>query len=115
MNTNTAFIVRYRKEGELFDSVRVVTEGLLKANIKAKYNTMFDKPVKEKYFTQLAGEIMKRFSGGSVSEKEYDTFLHDWSVMLYDYTNISILDFGEILQTYNKQQENATNISHTQQ
>lgn len=97
MKTKMAFIVRCHKEGELFTSTMIITENLLSKYIKTKYVTLYDKPVKEKYFTQLASEIMERFNGDSISEEEFNEFLHDWSTMLYNYTTISILDFGKLL------------------
>lgn len=98
MKTNAAFIVRYRKEGELFDTTRVVTEGVLLKDIKAKFTSMYpSEQVKAKLFDQIAEEAIKRLNGTSMAEQEYDANLNECASILYTYSTVTLLEFGQLV------------------
>lgn len=98
MKTNAAFIVRYRKEGELFDTTRVVTEGVLLKDIKAKFTAMYpSEQVKAKLFDQIAEEAIKRLNGTSMAEQEYDANLNECASILYTYSTVTLLEFGQLV------------------
>lgn len=98
MKTNAAFIVRYRKEGELFDTTRVVTEGVLLKDIKAKFKAMYpSEQVKAKLFDQIAEEAIKRLNGTSMAEPEYDANLNECASILYTYSTVTLLEFGQLV------------------
>jgi hypothetical protein len=98
MKTNAAFIVRYRKEGELFDTTRVVTEGVLLKDIKAKFIAMYpSEQVKAKLFDQIAEEAIKRLNGTSMAEQEYDANLNECASILYTYSTVTLLEFGQLV------------------
>ena len=70
MKTNAAFIVRYRKEGEMFDTVKVITEGVLAKDIKAQFKETFPKVnIKSKLFDQMASEAIHKLNGSATDEE----------------------------------------------
>lgn len=98
MKTNAAFIVRYRKEGEMFDTTRVVTEGVLVKDIKAKFVSMYpNETIKSKLFDQIAEEAIKRLNGSSMSEQEYNANLDECASILYNFSTVTLLEFGQLV------------------
>lgn len=106
MKTNAAFIVRYRKEGEMFDTVKVITEGILTKDIKAQFKETFpDVDIKSKLFDQMASEAIREFNGSAIDEKGYKKNLQECAAILYHYNKATLIDFGEFVykaQAYDK-------------
>lgn len=95
MKTNAAFIVRYRKEGEMFDTVKVITEGVLTKDIKAQFKESFpDVNIKSKLFDQIASEAIHKLNGSADDEEGYKKNLQECAAILYHYNKTTLLEFG---------------------
>ena len=95
MKTNAAFIVRYQKEGEMFDTVKVITEGVLAKDIKAQFKETFPEVnIKSKLFDQMASEAIHKLNGSATDEEGYKENLQECAAILYHYTNATLLEFG---------------------
>ena len=116
MKTNAAFIVRYRKEGEMFDTVKVITEGVLVKDIKARFKEMFpSESIKSKMFDQMAFEAIRQLNGSSTDENGYSENLRECAAILFHYNKVTLLEFGALVskaQAYEQivaEQERAKN------
>lgn len=95
MKTNAAFIVRYQKESEMFESVKIITEGVLTKDIKAKFQATFPNVnIKSKLFDQMASEAIRKLNGSSTNEEGYQENLRECAAILYHYTQSTLLEFG---------------------
>ena len=98
MKTNAAFIVRYRKEGEMFDTVKVITEGVLAKDIKAQFKETFPEVnIKSKLFDQMASEAIHKLNGSATDEEGYKENLRECTAILYHYTQSTLLEFGNLV------------------
>lgn len=89
--TKFAFIVR-----EDDSTVKVITEGNLKRDIKVAHMSHYETKVKSKLFDKMAAEAIQEINGQSITREQYESNLGVYATAIELYSNISLLQLSEI-------------------
>lgn len=92
MKPKSVFIVR-----ELDGTVKVITEGVLLRDIKARYSKNYDSSVKTSIFKQIASEMIREISGQSITRQLYEKNLDDYAETVNYYDRLSFVGLYNLI------------------